>query len=120
MRLAVFLTLLPGTLAAQDWDCSRPEMLPQQGINFCLHADWQAQDARLNAVYQRMLARLAPADQDTLREGQRAWITYRDKACAIEALQMEGGSGEAMLLYGCYARLTERRADDLEAVVELF
>jgi len=98
---------------AQAWDCTDIGSLPQQGINFCLAEEYAEWDAELNRVYRVVIAQLGPADEETLRVGQRAWITYRDNACDVEASAMRGGSGEAMLRYGCLARLTERRARDL-------
>jgi uncharacterized protein YecT (DUF1311 family) len=113
--LAVCLAVLgaPGAAAAQAWDCADIGSLPQQGINYCLGQDYAAWDTELNRVYQLVIAQLGPADEETLRVGQRAWITYRDNACDVEASAMRGGSGEAMLRFACLARLTERRAQDL-------
>lgn len=101
--------------AAQNWDCRQINSLPQQGINACLAEEYARWDAELNRAYQAVIAQLGPRDEETLRVGQRAWITYRDNACDVEASAMRGGSGEAMLRYGCLARLTERRARDLAA-----
>jgi len=113
--LAVCLAVLgaPGAAMAQAWDCTDIGSLPQQGINFCLAEEYAEWDAELNRVFRVVIAQLGPADEETLRVGQRAWITYRDNACEVEASAMRGGSGEAMLRYGCLARLTERRARDL-------
>lgn len=36
---------------AQNWDCSDPGNLPQQGMNYCAHQDWKTADAELNRVY---------------------------------------------------------------------
>lgn len=48
-----------------------------------------------------------------LRDGQRAWITFRDQACLAEAYVFAGGSAQPMVYSGCQARLTEQRAADL-------
>ncbi|TXH96313.1 MAG: DUF1311 domain-containing protein [Pseudorhodobacter sp.] len=53
---------------------------------------------------------------DLLRKGQKAWISFRDDACAAEGYVMHGGSAEPMLVYGCMARLTEARAEDLRLI----
>lgn len=59
-----------------------------------------------------------PADQqgaiDTLRDAQRAWIAYRDKACAAYGYLARGGTMEPMLIYQCNAELTAQRTDELE------
>ena len=48
-----------------------------------------------------------------LRDGQRAWITYRDAACATEGYLSHGGSIEPMVVAYCLARLTKARAADV-------
>ena len=55
-----------------------------------------------------------------LKEAQRAWITFRDKACAAEGYAMKGGSAEPLLVYGCMARVTEERASHLWAMVQAY
>lgn len=132
MRPATILALLllvvhPAALMAQD--CAS-EALDQQSMNACAWQDWQQADKALNDAYRlaREAARMADADlapgevpaADMLRDAQRAWISFRDKACAAEATQMRGGSAEALLLYGCMARLTRQRTDDLRAFAETY
>ena len=63
-------------------------------------------DARLNTVYQQMMARarqadeenkeyggFAPSQAEALRAMQRAWIPYRDAKCAFERSLWGGGTG---------------------------
>ena len=118
LAVAVF----PVAAAGQDhgWDCQRFSNLPQIGINACLADQWRAADEDLNEVYRRLMAELSPADSETLRQAQRAWITFRDAACDVEAGQMRGGSGEPMLRYSCLARLTERRVEDMTHLTVLY
>lgn len=128
MRIAALTIALLGISAmpqgaqAQDhgWDCKDFGSLPQQGLNACLADVWHASDTALNDVYQRLMANLGPDDAETLREAQRAWITFRDAACDVEAGQMRGGSGEPMLWFGCLGRLTDRRVGDLEDMMTLY
>jgi uncharacterized protein YecT (DUF1311 family) len=35
-------------------------------------------DAEMNKVYNRLMARLSPEQQNALRESQRAWLAFRD------------------------------------------
>lgn len=122
---AVF-TLLPLALNAQEIDCDNA--MAQQDLNACAYADWQAADAELNAAYQRARAVLQAIDAELpagerggeaqLKTGQRAWIPFRDAACAAEAYVMHGGSAEPLLLYGCMARLTEQRSADLRLLAD--
>lgn len=130
LSLALILALSPlaiSTLAAaQEVDCENA--MAQVDLTFCAEQDWVAVDADLNEAYQAAMAMMKdidaglPKDQQGaatyLREGQRAWISFRDASCAAEGYIMHGGSGEPMLIYGCYARLTEARAADLWRVTE--
>ena len=125
---AVMVCLLPLTAVAQEVDCENAEV--QVELNFCAEQDWQTADADLNEAYRAALAMMQKIDaglsQDEqgaaafLRDGQRAWITFRDATCAAEGYAMHGGSAEPMLIYGCSARLTQTRADDLWMVAQAY
>ena len=113
---------------AQEVDCANA--MAQQDLNQCAYADWEAADADLNAAYQGAMAILrgwdeaaAPGDQGgavALRDAQRAWITFRDAACAVEGYPMRGGSAEPLLVYGCMRQLTEERTAHLVGFVDAF
>ena len=125
MRLtALFLFLATSAAApaaAQDVDCDNP--MTQADMNACAYQDWEAGDADLNEAYVAAMDLLQAWDADlpasekggvkAMREAQRAWITFRDKACQAEGYAMKGGSAEPLLVYGCMARLTEARAGQL-------
>lgn len=53
-----------------------------------------------------------------LKEGQRAWITFRDKTCEAEGYAMKGGSAEPLVVYGCLHELTTERTGHLEAMMQ--
>lgn len=129
MRLAwlgcvAALTAAPALALAQDVDCAAAEV--QMELTYCAEQDWLAADADLNAAYgvARKLMQGIDADleasqrgaADYLRDGQRAWVTFRDATCAAEGYTMHGGSAEPMVIYGCRARLTEQRTADLAAM----
>jgi uncharacterized protein YecT (DUF1311 family) len=127
MRLLFALILAFPTLAgAQEVDCENA--VAQVEMTYCAEQDWLAADEDLNEAYQAAMAMMKdidaglPQDQQGaatyLRDGQRAWIAFRDASCAAEGYIMHGGSGEPMLIYGCYARLTEARAIDLWMIAE--
>jgi uncharacterized protein YecT (DUF1311 family) len=121
MRLAALLLLLATPAAAQDVDCANA--MTQSDMNACAYQDWEVQDADLNAAYVAAMdvlqlwdANLPAAEKGgvkAMRDAQRAWITFRDKACEAEGYAMKGGSAEPLLVYGCMARLTETRAAQL-------
>jgi len=124
--LVAILLLCPAAAAAQDVDCENASM--QMELTYCAEQAWLQADAELNDVYAdaRALAKeldaALPSDQrgiaQALLDGQRAWVTFRDKSCEAEAGVMRGGSAEPMLIYGCWERLTWVRAEDLAGFVE--
>jgi len=130
------LPLLLGALAfsvafavpasGQDIDCGYP--LNQMEMTYCAEKGWLENDKRLNEAYRSAMARMKETDQylpadlrgaaDALRDAQRAWIPYRDKACAAEGYLARGGSMEPMLIYGCLAMLTAQRTEALLALAK--
>jgi uncharacterized protein YecT (DUF1311 family) len=77
-------------------------------------ARFKRADRRLNAAYQKLLARADATGKAKLRKAQRAWLAFRDAECEWAADEMRGGSGAAPIYAGVRARLTEERAADLE------
>ncbi|MCI5076311.1 lysozyme inhibitor LprI family protein [Oricola sp.] len=129
---ALALTCLAALPAvAQEWDCSKPDMLPQQGMNWCAAMDYKRADEALNALWPQV--RKAMKEQDAelkamspdlagadaaLMKAQRAWIDYRDGQCESVGFQARGGSLEPLLVSGCKARMTQARVAELRALVE--
>lgn len=129
MRILWLLAVLAASPAfAQDYDCTTTEI--QQEMNACAEEDWLAADEYLNEAYMVAMEAMKDIDADlpkaeqgaalNLRNGQRAWITYRDATCAAEGYAMHGGSAEPLLIYGCYARLTAVRSEELQNMVESY
>lgn len=133
-RLATTVTLMPALVigalcmspaplrAQQTVDCDAPQV--QMEMTYCAELAWQAADKDLNAAYAKAIAAMRRIDAglpedmkgavETLREAQRAWVAYRDKACAAYGFLARGGTMEPMLVYGCYADLTTNRTGELE------
>lgn len=114
--------------AAQEVDCANA--MAQADLNQCAFQDWEAADAALNDAYQEAMALLQDWDAnlpeeeqggaEALKEAQRAWITFRDKACEAEGYAMKGGSAEPLLVYGCMRLLTEERTNHLTSMAEAY
>ena len=122
LQIALIASVLSATAAqAQDIDCSNAQV--QLEMTFCAEREWQIADADLNAAYGAAQVMMKAVDADltkdqqgaalTLRDAQRAWVTFRDAACAAEGYPSRGGSIEPMIIYACRARLTQGRAADL-------
>jgi uncharacterized protein YecT (DUF1311 family) len=119
------LICLAAPLAAEGVDCANT--MVQFELNQCAYADWQAADGALNTAWQAALAvakgwdaGLPAAERGaarTLRDGQRAWITFRDLTCEAEGFAMRGGSAEPLVVFGCLRALTLDRTRQLEAMV---
>lgn len=101
--------------------------MTQRDMNACAAADLARVDEDLNAAYAdaRAAMRLRDAglsaDQTgaeiALRDAQRAWISFRDLACAAEGFVVRGGSIEPLVVLMCKTRLTEARIADLRGLI---
>ena len=117
--LALLLALLPGTALALDCNTAST----QSDMILCAAEQHAKADYALNDAYKAALAKAKSVDgwlaqsgqsaTQTLREAQRAWITYRDLACMAEALPYDGGSIQGLIHTNCLARLTIQRTEDL-------
>lgn len=102
--------LVPLAAQAQGCDGTQSEM------NTCSASSYQQADARLNEIYKEAASAAKATGGEApalLRSAQRAWITYRDAACAAEAAPYEGGSIQPLIRTSCLKKLTERRTADL-------
>ena len=123
---------LQGSAAAQPFEPNCRDPQAQQEMNFCAEQDFDRADVQLNAVYRRAIADAQRADRDfasytvsgaganqdpgeeaTLREAQRAWVSFRDAQCRMESFEARGGSMQPMLDAGCRATLTRARTAEL-------
>ncbi len=97
------------------------------GMGFCINAEYEHWDGRLNTAYQALMAlETATADElktlgsaaaspaAALRDMQRAWITWRDAACLYEYSQWGGGTGAGPASGACMMSLAGRQALALE------
>ncbi|GAA0784942.1 DUF1311 domain-containing protein [Roseibium denhamense] len=108
--------------AQQDTDCKSP--VTQSDMTYCSKLDWEAADKELNTAYAAAMASMKQTDSylsddlkgaaDALRNAQRAWIPYRDKACDAYGFLARGGSMEPMLVFDCRTTLTQQRTKELQ------
>lgn len=98
------------------------------GMGGCLDRELSYWDDRLNTAYGAVMAqsrtqdaemeqagRPASGQAEALRDMQRAWITFRDAACAYEYSTWGGGTGAGPAGAACLMRLTGEQALALEA-----
>lgn len=101
------------------------------GMGACLYEEAAWWDGRLNAAYgalrdahratdaeMRAYGANPPSMADALRDMQRAWIPYRDAACAYARSQWGGGTGGGPASADCLMRLTGEQALRLERALQ--
>jgi len=125
--LALWLPAAPAA-AQQDPDIDCDNATVQMELTYCAEKEWEAADKTLNTTYSAAMKAMRAMDADlsadlkgaaeALKEAQRAWVPYRDKACAAAGFLARGGSMEPMLIYSCLAELTEQRTQQLEQLTE--
>jgi len=93
-----------GTVVAQ----SQMELNAQAGSAL------QKSDAQLNAVYNKLRARISDAGKQKLLAAQQSWLRFRDQECEFETSGTLGGSIHSMIVAICLTRLTDQRIKDLE------
>jgi uncharacterized protein YecT (DUF1311 family) len=125
------MLLLPLLMQAADpleLDCDDPQV--QVEMNLCALRDYEQADAALNEQWDVAAAVMKARDKaideendrqpghyQTLLEGQRAWLKYRDAQCLAESFMARGGSMQPMLDSGCRTYLTELRTQQLGDLV---
>lgn len=92
-------------LAADDCQMRNEGGTSTVGMGFCLGAERDWWDARLNETYGNLIAKdkaddaefadlsYVPKKAPALQAMQRAWIPYRDAVCEYEVVQWGGGTG---------------------------
>lgn len=112
-----------------DVDCANPAT--QADMNQCAAETYRKADAALNAQWSKTRAVLLgwdksvpPADKNgaakRLLDAQRAWLSYRDSSCELEAYSAHGGSMEPLLNMSCMQEMTEKRVEELKSLAEFF
>lgn len=91
----------------------------QAEMNRAAQADFEKADAKLNAVYKKVLHAMGDEEErKQLIAAQRAWLAYRDTQAAFEAdLEARGGSLRPLIFHGACTRLTEQRTKELAQAI---
>ena len=83
----------------------------------CLKRRVDAEQKRLNEVYEKLGKTQSVEALETLKSLQKDWLLYRDGECEWEAAQAETSSLSQVNKLSCVAKLTEDRADVLSLVL---
>ncbi|WP_244314406.1 lysozyme inhibitor LprI family protein [Pannonibacter tanglangensis] len=123
-----FLFVAPA-FAQDTIDCAKAEA--QIELTYCAEQDWMAADKDLNAIYKKAITAAKATDvtlkevtpdlvgaEMALRDAQRTWVAYRDKACDAYGFTARGGTLEPMLIYACRADMTRQRMSELTELTD--
>lgn len=124
MRLWPFLlalTVIALAQTARAEDCSNAP--DQTSMNECMTNAYKKADAELNALYERIAARLNGSGDRTkpraaLVAAQRAWIAFRDAECAFVGGPTAEGSIHTTIVASCLTDITNRRIDDFKTYLK--
>jgi len=116
--LAVVLALCAALLAGapaqaqseeqSEAQCQSPQT--QQLMNACAGTAYKRADAELNTAWASAKTFGEAIGQGApLLDSQRAWLTYRDAACDVQASLYEGGSIQPLIRLTCLTTLTRER-----------
>src|SRR5829696_8021868 len=87
-----------GTAVAQ----SQMELNAQAGTAL------QKSDAQLNAICNKLRAKISDAGKKSLQTAQQSWLRFRDQECEFATMGTVGGSIHSMIVAICLTRLTDQ------------
>lgn len=110
-------------IALEPDDCDLPSNVE---ISACLSGLFKEADTELNQIYKKAMSTIDKADYmdaeqrdkwaDTLRDAQRAWITFKETDCGeLVFYEWWGGTGAGIASLGCQIDATRARAGDLKS-----
>jgi uncharacterized protein YecT (DUF1311 family) len=84
----------------------------------CASAEWKRQDARLNALYKKLMEAATEGQKSSLKKSEQDWLRYRKSTC--ELMYTFGGGGTADLLAdsSCDLEILTRRVKLLDSLIE--
>jgi uncharacterized protein YecT (DUF1311 family) len=86
----------------------------QMEFDYCAGQDFKVADAKLNALYQALMAKYDTNNQALLRDAEEKWLAWRDAECAYENELTMGGTVHSMMQTECDTDKTNARVKDLE------
>ncbi len=105
IRTMVVLCAMALPVTASADNCDQGNLTGFDSV-YCFSKVFLGEDARLNDNYGTLRSLLNSGQRSILRDAQRGWIAYRDRACM---------SGPTTVNVDCALRETRNRADFLQA-----
>jgi uncharacterized protein YecT (DUF1311 family) len=91
----------------------------QPELNICANRRLNHADSEMNQLYTEQMHYLSTKSKKRLRDSQRAWVIYRDKACQYSSRpRQESGSIWPMENDLCLEELTLQRSKVLRNYIE--
>ena len=111
--LMTIMLLVSGTTYASDLDCKKA--VAQPDLNACADREFQAWDAKLNALYRGLMKNAEDKEQALLKAAEKNWLSFRDSECEWETSGSEGGSIQPMEYSNCLTAKTRARIQELKS-----
>lgn len=112
--LALAIMLLPAVpvapAAAASFDCSKASTAYERAV--CTNDDLSALDERLAVAFATAIGGLSKAANATMRESQRNWLKYAERACTVDAEPQQSDYTEDQ--HNCLHSTLYNRIRDLE------
>jgi len=110
-----FVYICVGLFTVMDYDFAAScDWSTQSEMNICAGKNAHGSDTELNALYQKLLAKVSRDGQTSLRTAEKAWLRYRDEQCAFNSLGSMGGSFHDTALALCLKELTDQQIKQLQ------
>lgn len=121
----VAVAILGGAITVASAQDRRRDRDDDQEFGLATVQQLAAADRRLNQIYQRRIADARADDRNdrrvrgwysqeaSLRESERAWITFRDAECRYLTQQDVGTRDYSALVRGCLLNQVEERTEEL-------
>jgi uncharacterized protein YecT (DUF1311 family) len=94
------------------YECAASNDGSTWAMQACVAAEFEYQDARLNAAYRNVMAKLSDHKRSELKDEEKKWISERDSVCSWDA-QVEG-QAQRIEANICALKRTAERATQLE------
>lgn len=109
--LVAVLCLVPLVARAAELDCNNITSPVEEAT---CSSDIAGSKKRLNAAYGRLAKKVYPDFLPLLEKAQKAWLDYRNAACAYDAEPLMGGTMITSARIACTADMNNKRAAELE------
>ena len=112
MRRSFMAALLAGCPLAGAAGPNCPTHLPQEKLNECFVAAFEATETRLEQLLRELSRTLDHKRWSKVKHSQDLWENVRDVDCKLEASFLEGPAREAVR-YGCSEKMGRARMHQL-------